>query len=155
MGAESGLSILEPRLSKTGAAILETAVVLSSQYGSGVATIESLYASLVNHQAVSPVAKECDLDPDSAVSFVSFSKPQGFGTRANWDKEVDEVIAQAHQGALERGARKAGLVDVVNVVAQHEVVSDLYFRSPAKIQALTELAKRFKREECYRKEIAS
>jgi ATP-dependent Clp protease ATP-binding subunit ClpA len=129
MNEERRFSVIDPRLSKTGGEILASAIQHSADQGNPMATIESLFYALVNHKKVTPVARLVGIDPES-LSLTYGTRPEPNGAAMLWDGEVQTAINVAHRTAQERGARRAGLVDLLAYTVQHEAVIDIFALTP-------------------------
>ena len=128
MSTESRISILDPRLSKTGGKVVATAVEHSLTQGGSLATIETLFSALLTHNKVAPVARMIGIEPDFYVT--RGTHPRITEATLLWDGEVQTAINHAKNIAAARGAKKAGIVDLLTAVSQHEDIQALFFASP-------------------------
>lgn len=152
---ERAVHVLDPRLTRKATRVLVRAVKLSAKYGSGTATVESTYAALLKDPEIKPMAENMGFNPCNIIPFIRHSRPQTSLNHNLWDGEVDQVIDHAHVLARSRRARKAGIVDLLNVVARHQVTADLYLSLPCPTKRLALLAENFNQEQSQRRQIAS
>ena len=138
MSGERRFSVVDPRLSKTGGEILASAIQHSADQGNSMATIESLFYALVNHKKVTPVARLVGIDPDS-LGLTYGTRPDPNGAAMLWDGEVQTAINVAHRSAQDRGAKRAGLVDLLAYTTKHEAVKDIFAFTPDKQRDLMRL----------------
>lgn len=136
---ERRFSVIDPRLSKTGGEILASAIQHSADQGNPMATIESLFHALIRHKKVTPVARMLGIEPDF-LGLTYGTRPEPEGAVMLWDGEVQTAINVAHRRAQERGARRAGLVDLLAYTTQHEAVKDVFAMTPERIEDLQRLS---------------
>lgn len=138
MKDERRFSVIDPRLSKTGGEILASAIQHSADQGGQMATIESLFYALVNHKRVTPVARLVGIDPES-LGLTYGTRPEPNGAAMLWDGEVQTAINVAHRSAQERGARRAGLMDLLTYTIKHEAIRDIFALTPDRLDDVNRL----------------
>ncbi len=156
MSAEARFSVIHPKLSRSGGEIIAGAVSYSVDQGSPLATVEGLFISLVTHPRVSPAARLIGIEPDF-LDLARGARPVAEGATLLWDGEVQRVIEHAHDFAQDRGARKAGIIDLLQASSRHDYVRDLFIITPAKLNDLDRLpfVLRSYRQNPWRKDLAS
>ena len=139
MKEETRFSVIDPRLSKTGGKILASAIQHSTDQGNPMATIESLFYALVTHKKVKPVARMLGIEPEF-LGLAYGTRPEPDGAVMLWDGEVQTAINVAYKRAQERGARRAGLVDLLAYTTGHEAVKDIFAMTPEKLHDVERLS---------------
>lgn len=139
MKQEIRFSVIDPRLSKTGGEILASAIEHSTDQGNPMATIESLFYALVTHKKVSPVARMLGIEPEF-LGLAYGTRPEPDGAVILWDGEVQTAINVAYKRANERGARRAGLVDLLEYTTGHEAIKDIFAMTPERVDDVQRLS---------------
>ncbi len=139
MKHERRFSVVDPRLSKTGGEILASAIQHSADQGNPMATIESLFYALVTHNKVAPVARMLGIEPEF-LGLANGTIPEVDGAVMLWDGKVQTAINVAYTKARARGARKAGLMDLLEYTTKQEAVRDIFAITPDRLYDVDRLS---------------